>query len=184
MKKLRKYEIIKLRRANRKYIRKLKHKGYKNEIWILNDKRQQAGDNGEFFFRYLRTKNPKGVEVYFAIQKNCPDYQRLKNLGNILDINSVEYLKIFLKSDKLISSVDDLWVDNPFGGDRQYIKDLFQFIFIFLQNGIIKDDLSTKIDSLSRKIDLLITSTKREYNSLLSKNYGFNKNNADMENVY
>ena len=45
-------------------------KGYKNEIWILNDKRQQAGDNGEFFFRYLRTKNPKGVEVYFAIQKN------------------------------------------------------------------------------------------------------------------
>ena len=177
LKKLRKYEIIKLRRANRKYIRKLKNKGYKNEIWILNDKRQQAGDNGEFFFRYLRTKNPKGVEVYFAIQKNCPDYQRLKNLGNILDINSVEYLKIFLKSDKLISSVDDLWVDNPFGGDHQYIKDLFQFIFIFLQNGIIKDDLSKNTDSLRRKIDLIISSTEREYNSLLSTNYGFNKDN-------
>lgn len=177
LKKLRKYNIIKLRRANKKYKRKLKHKSCKNEIWIINDRRQHAGDNGEFFFRYLRTKNPKDVKVYFAIQKNCPDYQRLKNFGNILDINSVEYLKIFLKSDKLLSSVDDLWVDNPFDGDRQYIKDLFQFIFIFLQNGIIKDDLSTKIDSLSRKIDLLITSTKREYNYLLSKNYGFNKNN-------
>ena len=177
LKKLKKYDIIKLRKANRKYIRQLKNKSYKNEIWIVNDRRQQAGDNGEFFFRYLRKKNPKGVEVYFAIQKNCPDYQRLKNLGNILDINSAQYLKIFLKSDKLISSVLDLWVDNPFGEDIQYIKDLFKFVFIFLQNGIIKDDLSKKVNRLSRKIDLFIASTKQEYNSLLSKNYDFNKNN-------
>ena len=177
LKNLRKYDIIKLRRANKKYIRLLKNKRYKYEIWIVNDRRQQAADNGEFFFRYLRKKKPEGVEVYFAIQKNCPDYQRLKNLGNILNINSIEYLKIFLKSDKLISSVDDLWVDNPFGEDHQYIKDLFKFIFIFLQNGIIKDDLSKNINRLNRKIDLLITSTEREYNSLLSRNYGFNKNN-------
>ena len=173
LKKLRKYNIIKLRSVNKRYRRKVKNKEYKNEIWILNDRKLQAGDNGEYFFRYLRMKQPKDVEVYFAIQKNCPDYRRLKKLGNILDINSAKYLNIFLKSDKIISSVYDLWVDNPFGEDQQYIRDLFKFNFIFLQNGIIKDDLSRNIHRLNRKVDLFITSTEREYNSLLSMNYGF-----------
>ena len=175
LEKLGKYYIIKLRKRNKKYRKKLKKKWGGKEIWIINDRRQKAGDNGEYFFRYLKTKNLSGLKIFFAIQSNCSDYQRLKKLGNILDLNSKEYINIFLKSDKIISSVSNLWVDNPFGGDQKYIKDLFEFDFIFIQNGIIKDDLSDNLNKLSRKIDLFVTSTKKEYNSLLSFNYGFNK---------
>ena len=43
---------------------------------------------------------------------------------------------MFLKSDKLISSVSEFWVDNPFGEDKKYIRDLYNFEFIYIQNGI------------------------------------------------
>ena len=50
---------------------------YKNyEIWIINDRRDKAGDNGEYFFRYLYLRQPKGIKIYFAIKKDCNDYKR------------------------------------------------------------------------------------------------------------
>ena len=49
----------------RKNIKYKKDKYYKNyEIWIINDRFDRAGDNGEFFFRYLSLKKPKGIKPY------------------------------------------------------------------------------------------------------------------------
>lgn len=169
--------IINLRKEVKFYRRKIKRKTIKKEIWIINDKKDKAGDNGEYFFRYLNSKNKLGVNIYFTIFKNSSDYQRLKKIGNILDLHSYEYLNMFLKSDKLISSVSEFWVDNPFGEDKKYIRDLYNFEFIYIQNGIIKDDLSKYLNKITRNIDLFVTSTKKEYNSILTFEYGYNKNN-------
>ena len=163
--------IIKLRKKFIEYRNKIK----KKEIWIISDRPDKAQDNGEYFFRYLKTKNLKEIESYFAIQKNCSDYKRLKKLGNILNLNSYKYLNIFLKADKIISSISNSWVDNPFGEDRKYILDLFHFDFIFLQHGIIKDDLSKYLNRLQKNYSLFITSTKKEYKSILNFEYGYNK---------
>ena len=171
--KLWKCNIIKLR--NRK-IRYKNNKYKKKEIWIINDKKNKAGDNGEYFFRYLINKDIKGLNIYYSIQKNCKDFKRLNNLGNILDLNSKKYLNIFLKSDKIISSVSDEWVTNPFGRNRDYIKDLFSFNFIFIKNGIIKDDFSKSLNKLDSNIKLFVASTIKEYNYLLSSKFGYNKN--------
>ena len=105
---------------------------------IICDRADRAGDNIEYFFRYLRNKNPKGIKSYFIIRKNCSDYHRIKKLGNVLNLDSDEYLNIFRKADKIISSMSNSWVDNPFAGDRKYIRDLFHFDLIFLQYGITK----------------------------------------------
>jgi CDP-glycerol glycerophosphotransferase (TagB/SpsB family) len=102
---------------------------------------------------------------------------RLKKLGNVLSLNSDEYLNIFLKADKIISSMSNSWVDNPFGEDRKYIRDLFHFDLIFLQHGIIKDDLSDQLNRLRKNYSLFITSTKKEYMSILNPKYGYNKSN-------
>ena len=144
LQKLKKSFLIKLRKRaiKSKNIKKNKNK---SEIWLVNDRRDQAGDNGEYFFRYLIKKQPKHISIYFAIEKNCSDYNRLKNLGNILDLNSQKYLNIFLIADKIISSISNSWVINPFKEDYAYMKDLMKFDNIFLQHGIIKDDLSNYI---------------------------------------
>jgi len=172
LKKFKKDYLIDLR----KYAKYKKNRN--NKIWIINDKYNQARDNGEYFFRYLKSKEPKGLKLYFAIKKDCYDYKRLKKIGNILDLNSVKYLKIFLISNKIISSVSYEWVDNPFKKDRKYVKDLFHFDFIYLNNGIIKDDLSCSLGRLKKNYSLFVTSSKREYKSILNSNYGYNEDNV------
>ena len=150
----------------------------KNQIWLINDRKDQAGDNGEYFFRYLNKTNPKDIEFYFIIKKNCSDYKRLKKFGQIIDFDSKEYLNKFLQADKIISSIAESWVFNPFDIDGKYIRDLYHFDFIFLQSGIIKDDLSKFYNIFSKNINLFITSSKYEYNSIFKYNYGYNKNNV------
>ena len=173
LKKKGKDYIIKIRKENIKYRNEKK----KKEIWIITDRPDKAGDNGEYFFRYLKNKNPKGIIPYFAIRNNCSDYKRLRKLGNVLNLNSHEYLKFFLKADKIISSQSNSWVDNPFGEDRKYIMDLFHFDLIFLQHGITKDDVSNYLNRLRKNYSLFVTSSKKEYKSILNFKYGYNKNN-------
>lgn len=176
LKEFQKDNIINLRNKIIKYKKKSKN-NKKNQIWIINDRKDQAGDNGEYFYRYLLKLKPKGIKFYFAIKRNCSDYERIKKYGNVIDLYSKRYLNIFLKSNKIISSIDDSWVNNPFGEDGNYLSDLYNFDYIYLSNGIIKDDLSLYMNKIIKKFDLIVTSSKYEYNSLIQPNYGYVKKN-------
>ena len=158
-------------------IRNTQKDNKKNQIWLINDRKNQAGDNGEYFFRYLNSKNINAIQFYFIIRKNCSDYERLKIFDNIIDLDSKEYLELFYNADKIISSVAESWVINPYGEDGKYICDFYNFQYIYLNNGVIKDDISLYINKIKTNFDLIITSSYKEYKSLLNKNYGFKKRN-------
>ena len=176
LKKKKKNNIIILRNNYFKYKKKIINK--KIENWIINDKQNLAGDSGEYFFRFLKAKNPKGINYFFVIKKNCSDYNRLKHLGNILEFGSEKYLNKFLISDKIISSVCETWVDNPFKKDRKYLKDLFNFKYIFIQHGIIKDDLTKFLNKIIKNFQIIVTSSNKEYKSILKYKYHYDINNA------
>ena len=177
LKIIHKENIINLRRIIFKF-KQMKNRKNKHYIWIINDRHDRAGDNGEYFFRYLTEKKPNNVNAYFAIEKNCSDYKRLKKYGNILDLNSIEYIYTFVISDKIISSISNSWISNPFNKDYKYIKDLLHFEVIFLQHGIIKDDLSKYLNKYNKKYDYFVTSSKSEYKSILAPQYGYDKSNV------
>ena len=170
-----KSNLIKLRNNSFQFRKEKKDDKF---IWIINDKLTSAGDNGEYFFRFLKMKNPKNIDFYFVIKSNCSDYKRLESLGNIIDFKSEYYLDIFLRSDKIISSIFEAWVDNPFEKDFKYIRDLIHFDYVFIQQGIIKDDLTSVLNKISKNYQFIITSSKKEYNSIIKKKYGYNKNNV------
>ena len=174
--KLKKDNIIELRKKTIEY-KSEKNKINKKEIWLINDSKNQAGDNGEFFFRYLVNKNNPNIDVYFIINNCSNDFERLKKIGNILDYGSKIYLFTFLKANKIISSVSDSWATNPFGEDQKYIRDLFNFDIIYLQNRIVDDDLSFSLNRINKNFSLFITSSKKQYNYILSSGFGYNKNN-------
>ena len=171
LKIIKRNQVIKIRNNFFKFNFKQK------EIWIINDNLNIARGNGEYFFRFLILKKPQNIDYYFVIKKTSKDYKRLKYLGNILEYGSEEYLNIFLKADKIISSTSEEWVDNPFGNNYKYLKDLFNFKFIYISNGIIKDDLSFYLDRIKKNYFLIITSIKKEYKSLLEDKYGYEINN-------
>ena len=173
--KLKKKEIIKIRNNYFKYEKLIKEK--KTQIWIINDKQNLARDNGEFFFRYLKKINSKKINFYFAIKKNCDDFERLSPLGDVLDLGSENYLNTFLRADKIISSVYEDWAYNPFKKDRKYIIDLLNFDFIYIQHGIIKDDFSRYINRITKNFSLIVSSAEKEYKSLLEGKYHYNHNN-------
>ena len=158
-----KKNIIKLR--NNYFESEKNNKDNNSIIWIINDKKNIARDNGEYFFRFLIKSKPKGIKFYFAIKKNCSDYKRLKPLGHILDLDSEDYLNNFLKSDKLISSISESWVDNPFGKDYNCLKDLLHFDLIFIQNGMIKDDLSQYLNRITKNFRFINLQKLRAFTS-------------------
>ena len=177
LKRRNKHHIINLRTKYRKLKKKI-IKEEKYEYWIIYDSYNRAGDNGEYFFRFLRIRNPIKIKIYFAISGDCLDYKRLKKFGNILDLKSDKYINIFLKANKLITSTFNSWLYNPFKDDQKYIRDILNFTIIFLNNGIIKDNLSNYLHKFNTKFSLFITSSKKEFNSIKIYEYGYNEKNV------
>lgn len=138
----------------------------KKELWIVSDRFDAAGDNGEAFFSYLQKHRPKNTRVYFAIEKSSPDYPRLKKIGKVLDKNSRKYRFYRIYADKIISAHLDTTL--CFNFEKNVFSDLLaRQTVVFLQHGIIKDDLSSVYSRFSRKIDLFVTSARAEYESIV-----------------
>lgn len=146
---------------------KLKRK----EIWLVSDRFNQVDDNGEHLFLYLVKHNPKGVKVYFVLEKGCPDYMRLKKYGKVVEYDSFRYKMLFLLSDKIISSQASDTHLNAFEEMRIYMSNLYNFKFVFLQHGIIKDDLSGWFHKLNKNLKIFVCSGKTERKSLLDDDY-------------
>lgn len=147
------------------------NKYFNEEIWIISDRLDSAGDNGEALFRYINKQQTNGIGVYFAIKKESQDYRRLKSFGKVVDRDSWYYKLLFLHSTKIISSHADDFVINPFGKKVPYLSDLFNFKFVFLQHGIIKDDLSSWLNRYNKNIKLFVTSARPEQVSVLEGDY-------------
>lgn len=53
------------------------------EIWVIGEKPDKAQDNGYHLFKYLRENYPE-KEVYYVIDENSPDIDKVKQLGNVV----------------------------------------------------------------------------------------------------
>lgn len=143
------------------------------EIWIISDRTYVANDNGMYLFKYINSLKNSNIDVYFAISKDCEEYKKIKSYGKVLKINSLKYKIYFLMAKNIISSHADEWVINALGKDREDLKDLYKFNFVFLQHGIIKNDLSQWLHKQNKNIKLFVTSVEDEYNSIVNGQYGY-----------
>ncbi|ECQ6797499.1 capsular biosynthesis protein, partial [Campylobacter jejuni] len=152
-----------------KALNKQKKQRAKNaNLWIFADMASRADDNAEHLYRYVMNNHPK-QKIVFTLRKDSCDYLRLKKEGfNLVDPRSLHFKYLLYKASKVISSHIDKYIFNAFGGDTLKTKD-----FVFLQHGVTKDDISSWVNK--RKIDIFITSTKAEYNSIAGdfNNYKF-----------
>lgn len=136
-------------------------------IWLISDRGMAAGDNGEAFFRYLMSQDNLPVKAFFVINRRSKDYKRIKSIGSVVALGGFRYKLLFLRSSKIISSHADEYVINPFGMREPQLVDLLSFDFIFLQHGIIKNDMSDWLNRYSKDIKLFVTTSKRERQSIL-----------------
>ena len=164
-------------KASYKYLREIyytKNKG--KRVWLLWDRPNQAGDNGEALFEYLVNSNECKEEVYFVISSSSTDYKRLHKLypDRVVDVGSLKHQQLFVISDILIGSQTDsvMWPLDP-----KVFRDIIsQKPFVFLQHGITKNDMSRNYSRYYQNIRLFVTAGISEYeNTKNIVNYGFSE---------
>lgn len=143
----------------------------RKQVWLVSDRTMVANDNGMHLFKYICAQNNKEIKPYFVIDRHSPDYQKMKKIGSVLPHNTFRYRIKFLMADKIISSQADDWVYNAFNDEETYYRDLYKYQLIFLQHGIIKDDLSRWLQYYNKNLKMFVTSAEREYNSIIQGNY-------------
>jgi len=167
--------LLKRKRFKTLYVRmvtKIARLFKRKELWFISDRVNKADDNGEHFFKYMVENHPE-KNIYFVLTNDSPDYERLCKIGKVIDPNSNKYKILFHRADYIVSSHAENYIFNPFGNGGKYIQDQYQFKYIFLQHGIIKDDLSAWLNVNTKKMDMFVTSCTPEYQSLLDCKYYF-----------
>ncbi|ELE4955031.1 CDP-glycerol glycerophosphotransferase family protein [Campylobacter coli] len=131
----------------------------KSNIWLLMDRDYEADDNAEHLYRHIMQNHPE-QEIVFALRKESSDWERLEKEGfNLVEFESFEFERIIKKASKVISSHADEYLIRHVTLTQQ---------FVFVQHGVIMNDLSRWLNS--KKINLFITSTRAEYDSI-ANNY-------------
>ncbi len=152
----------------------LLRKIYKKPIWIFSDRVNEAKDNGIALYNYV-IKHDKNVNAYFVISKKSKDYKKIKKYGKVVDTKSIKHKILMLLAENVISSHADKIVYNIFDNKRNYLLDLLNFNLIFLQHGIIVNDLSKWLNIYNKNLTIFLTSAEREYNSIVNGNYGYDQ---------
>lgn len=161
-------DMIKYHIISRKYRNDEMYK----DMWLISERGVEAKDNGYVFFKYLRENHPEINAWYLIDSKYEKDYNRVKDLGNIIEYNSFEHKIAFLLCKYAISSHIGFLEPWSYKLYKLLLDRKDEKKFIFLQHGIIFNDLSMFYNKKC-KIDMFITSTNREYEAICGDNYGF-----------
>lgn len=147
----------------------LKYK--RKNLWLICERENEARDNGYWLFKYIIENYPQ-EDVVYAIKKNCVDYKKVKNLGEIIEYGGYKHWVYYLAAEKNISSQK--------GGKPNAAVCYFLEIYgllknkrVFLQHGVIKDDMPWCYYK-NTKMRLFICGAKKEY-EYLKQVYGYPK---------
>lgn len=143
------------------------------EVWLIGERKGEAGDNGYHFFKYVRETYPE-KKCFYIIEKNSKDLNKISELGNVIYYASFKHFLYFVLADKLVMAhLGSCVIDTPVCW--KYLKKNKK-IRIFIQHGITKE----KIESLMYKnteLDLFVCGAESEY-KYVKKEFGYPENNV------
>lgn len=130
--------------------------------WVLMDRADRADDNAEHFYRYLQGM-PEADRIFFVLDPNSPDWPRLKAEGfRLLAFGSADHVAAVAQAAIIASSQASSAVLWPL--PKPLLRDIARYHFVFLQHGVIINDLSSWLNQLP--IDLLVTTTPAEFSAI------------------
>ena len=145
----------------------------KREVWFISDRDDRAGDNGEAFFRYMLKAHPE-YKVYFLLERQSPDYARLKAVGPVLNLKSPFFKITKYFADVILSSQIGGLLDSPRARSYDCFRDIMASTrHVFLQHGVILHDLSSWLWRYRNNLDGFVTSAPREHESLKAPTYAY-----------
>ncbi len=146
----------------------------KDDIWLICEKITEARDNGYHLFAFLRQYHPE-ISAYYVIKKDSVDYEKIRPYGNIIFANTFKHYLYYICALYNISSQPAGATPEP----KSIINKLKKFKrkdqhIVFLQHGIIKDELTHSFDYSVSGYSLFVCSSQREQD-FVEKTYKYPK---------
>ena len=138
----------------------------KKELWLICETEFTARDNGYVFYKYMKDNHPE-INCWYAIGFKCQDYNKVKNLGNIIQWASLKHYFYYMSATRNISSHKE-------GNPNQTLFTVLHLYLnlynnrVFLQHGITKDD-AEMFYYKNTKFKYFICGAKREYEFIKEK---------------
>lgn len=137
------------------------YKLYRKNLWLLCEYGPEARDNAYYLFRYLRKECPE-IDAVYALDKDSVDMQRITSLGEVVYYGSLKHWIYYLAAEVNISSQKGGKPNAAVCYVLEVITGILKNTRVFLQHGIIKDDLPF-LHYEKTKMSLFMCSTKREF---------------------
>lgn len=142
----------------------------KNTDWIISERGKEARDNGSMFFLYIK-KNHPNIKCKYVIDKNHRDYKKLTEYKNdLVQYGSFEHFLSVASAKYLVSS--HFLGCQPYSYYFATLNSKFRLFRnkknVFLQHGIIKDDIPM-FYSENTRLDLFICGSSYEYEYVKDK---------------
>ena len=132
------------------------------DCWLFLDRPSKADDNAEHLYRYLLAKG-LASKMFFVLKRDSPDWERLKSEGfQLIPFASEEHQIALINAKFVVSSQPDEFNRWP---ERRQDSEMCRYRLVFLQHGVIKDDISRWLNS--KPISRMITTTRAEYESIV-----------------
>ena len=152
------------------------------KIWLISDRIDNAGDNGEVLFKYICEHKPQGVRPIFVIGEKATDEvkARLRGIGEVLLAEDSEYPLYFLSAECIISSSAGEFTINPFESDMCYYRDLCHFRYYFMNHGVNCGDCSNWLNKYNKGMRIFFTTGKSERQNIIDRHYNLTAEQVEI----
>ena len=145
-------------------------KSRRPHLWLLCEYGPEARDNAYWLFAYLRKEQPQ-VDAVYAIDKDSPDLERVKPLGEVVRYGSLKHWIYYLAAEANISSQKGGKPNAAVCYLLEVVTGLLKNRRIFLQHGVIMNDLPY-LHYDKAKLSMFMTSTRPEY-AFINGTFGY-----------
>ncbi len=150
---------------------------FMRNVWLIAEDENECRDNGYWFFLFCNKNHPE-QKVYYAINKKCADYQKIKEYKNVIQWGSFKHWLYYLCAKKNI-------LTQKGGKPNAAAFYLFEVKIpilsthrVFLQHGITKDN-ATWLYQKNCRFELFVCAAKDEYDYILEK-FGYTEKNCAL----
>ncbi|NEC73101.1 bifunctional glycosyltransferase/CDP-glycerol:glycerophosphate glycerophosphotransferase [Streptomyces rochei] len=135
------------------------------DIWIIGEREDTAQDNSYHLFKWIRENEPRR-KVYYAINGDSADREKIAHLGQVIDRLSWKYRVYLLHATRLINAYDlEAYLGFPGLSKRAFLTgygDLLRYRRVFLQHGVVYNDVAPSIHAQVTNVDMVLTTGRSE----------------------
>ena len=151
-------------------------------IWFYMDRPNESDDNGLHLFKYSIKQN-EDIDKYFILDSESEDYAEIEKIGKVIPYKSLKHRFLGLYVENIITSHPDNEIIYPFWGSYPFFAGLLKSNNIFLQHGILKDNISDWLNKKNMNLSFFLVSSRDEYNSTFTYPYNYGRDIVQLQGL-